>query len=123
METTPHSKVHQFSSYVFDIYIGEILFTLTAGATIYMPSDRAQIDDLTGVLNDLRITSAILIPGVMATLEPVSGRCRNGSMLAERWGKVVSSRAEYSAAKSVATHYGCHSVLHLTKQYTRISKL
>ena len=93
METTPRSRVLQCSSYVFDIYIGEILFTLTAGATIYMPSDRARIDDLTGVLNYMRITSAILTPGVMAALEPVSayGRCRNGSMLAERWGKVVSS--------------------------------
>ncbi|MCJ1440884.1 MAG: hypothetical protein MMC23_001370 [Stictis urceolatum] len=64
------SRVLQFASYAFDASVLEILTTLICKACVCVPSERMRLDDLSGSINDMRITWALLTPSVLQTIKP-----------------------------------------------------
>ena len=68
----PNSRVLQYSSYVFDASIIEILTPLMIGATTCIPSDHARLNELATAINQLRVDWASITPSVVNFLEPAS---------------------------------------------------
>ena len=67
---TKDSRVLQFSSYAFDASIAENITTLVHGGCVCIPSDTERTNDLSGVINRLRVNWAFLTPAVATMLEP-----------------------------------------------------
>nr|AGS31967.1 lysergyl peptide synthetase subunit 1 [Epichloe amarillans] len=70
LDIRPHDRVLHFSSYAFDISIFETLATLTAGASVAIPSERARREDLPGAMRELQATWAFLTPTVARMYQP-----------------------------------------------------
>ena len=70
MKLTPTSRVFHFTSYAFDIAMGEIFGALTMGACLCVPSEEMRTCDLPGAMNTLRATWAFLTPSVANIQEP-----------------------------------------------------
>ncbi|KAH7329601.1 hypothetical protein B0I35DRAFT_507853 [Stachybotrys elegans] len=66
------SRVFHFSSYAFDIGMGETFAAFTAGACLCVPSEEMRTGDLAGAMNDLGVTWAFLTPSVANILDPSS---------------------------------------------------
>ncbi|KAI4152398.1 MAG: hypothetical protein L6R39_001827, partial [Caloplaca ligustica] len=66
----PGSRVLQYSSYVFDASIVEILTPLMIGATCCIPSEQSRFNDLAAAMNHLRVDWAVLTPSVASFLTP-----------------------------------------------------
>lgn len=64
------SRVAHFSSYAFDVSIGETMLALTHGACVCVISEEDRLGDLTAALNRLQATFTQLTPTVVRTLEP-----------------------------------------------------
>ncbi|KAL7914382.1 hypothetical protein GGI35DRAFT_467491 [Trichoderma velutinum] len=64
------SRVAHFSSYAFDVSIGETILALTHGACVCIISEEDRLGDLTAALNRLQATFTQLTPTVVRTLEP-----------------------------------------------------
>jgi len=64
-----HSRVLDFASYAFDVCIDTMLCTLASGATLCTPSEERRMNDLSGVMRDLRVTLAGMTPSVARTLD------------------------------------------------------
>ncbi|ODA79291.1 hypothetical protein RJ55_04884 [Drechmeria coniospora] len=66
------SRVLQFSNYVFDVSLGEILSTLVFGGTVCVPSDTERLSGsgLVGFIAQSSANVAFLTPSVVATLSP-----------------------------------------------------
>ncbi|UKZ57179.1 NRPS [Trichoderma virens] len=64
------SRVAHFSSYAFDVSIGETILALTHGACVCIISEEDGLGDLTSALNRLQATFTQLTPTVVRTLEP-----------------------------------------------------
>ncbi|KAK8110637.1 nonribosomal peptide synthase [Apiospora kogelbergensis] len=67
---TRDSRAYQFPSYVFDASIYNIFGTLSAGATLVVPSDEDKLRDLAGSMRDAEVTFAVLTPTVSRLLAP-----------------------------------------------------
>nr|POF20698.1 nonribosomal peptide synthetase vlms [Quercus suber] len=65
------SRVLQFSSYVFDVSISEILETLVFGGTVCVPSETERLQDVSGFMNRTRVNTALLTSSFARTLHPV----------------------------------------------------
>jgi amino acid adenylation domain-containing protein len=63
-------RVLQFSSYVFDAAITEILATLVCGGTICIPSDTQRLQNIAQYINSARVNFALLTPSFTRTFEP-----------------------------------------------------
>jgi amino acid adenylation domain-containing protein len=70
MRLTPDVRLLQFSSYVFDFCIAEIIFSLMAGACICVPSDETRLNNLKEFISDMNINWLFLTPSVARTLSP-----------------------------------------------------
>ena len=66
------SRVLQFASHTFDASIMEILSTLLVGGCICIPSEQDRMNDLTAVINSMKITWTLLTPSVANVLKPGS---------------------------------------------------
>jgi amino acid adenylation domain-containing protein len=66
----PNSRVFHFASFAFDISIGEILFTLAAGACICVPSEEDRKGNPAKAASDLKVTWALLTPSVINLFDP-----------------------------------------------------
>ncbi|KAK7417878.1 Nonribosomal peptide synthetase 4 [Neonectria punicea] len=64
MNLTPASSVFHFTSYAFDIAMGETFGALTSGACLCVPSEEMRTADLPGAMNTLGATWAFLTPSV-----------------------------------------------------------
>lgn len=64
------SRVLQFSSFIFDVSVMDILTTLIFGGCICIPSDDDRMNDIAGVMNRLRVTLATLTPSIAHHLQP-----------------------------------------------------
>ncbi|KAI9902278.1 hypothetical protein N3K66_001630 [Trichothecium roseum] len=70
MNLTPASRVFHFTSYAFDISMGETFGALTSGACLCVPSEEMRVGDLAGAMNSLRATWAFLTPSVAKIQDP-----------------------------------------------------
>ncbi|KAK5994218.1 Nonribosomal peptide synthase chyA [Cladobotryum mycophilum] len=66
----PNSRVFHFASFAFDISIGEILFTLAAGACICVPHEEERRGNPAKAAGDLKVTWALLTPSVINLFDP-----------------------------------------------------
>ncbi|KAJ4290805.1 hypothetical protein N0V90_010000 [Kalmusia sp. IMI 367209] len=65
------SRVLQFSSYVYDVSVGEIFTTLMVGGCVCVPSVHDRYDNLAGAINRLKVNWAFLTPTVADLLDAV----------------------------------------------------
>ncbi|KAF4468446.1 non-ribosomal peptide synthetase [Fusarium albosuccineum] len=70
MNLTPTSSVFHFTSYAFDIAMGETFGALTSGACLCVPSEEMRTADLPGAMNSLGATWAFLTPSVANIQDP-----------------------------------------------------
>ncbi|RMI95823.1 hypothetical protein CDV36_016380, partial [Fusarium kuroshium] len=70
MNLTPTSSVFHFTSYAFDIAMGETFGALTSGACLCIPSEEMRLTDLPGAINTLEATWAFLTPSVANIQDP-----------------------------------------------------
>nr|POF13484.1 nonribosomal peptide synthetase easa [Quercus suber] len=64
------SRVLQFSSYVFDVSLSEILETLSFGGTICVPSELERLQDISGFIERAHVNTALLTSSFVRTLNP-----------------------------------------------------
>ncbi|KND86848.1 Nonribosomal peptide synthetase 8 [Tolypocladium ophioglossoides CBS 100239] len=75
------SRVLQFSNYVFDVSLCEILETLAFGGTVCVPSDIERLETLTNFVNDARVNVAMLTSSFLRTIRPDEVQCLEMLML------------------------------------------
>lgn len=62
------SQVLQFASYTFGVSLIEIFCSLTAGATIYIPSEQQRLNNLARYMTDMEINWAFLTPSTVNSI-------------------------------------------------------
>ncbi|MDF3293283.1 non-ribosomal peptide synthetase [Streptomyces silvisoli] len=71
----PGDRVLQFASPSFDASVLELCISVLSGATLVVPPDSPWLgDELAGVLDEYRITHALIPPAALATLPDPDGR-------------------------------------------------
>nr|POF18032.1 nonribosomal peptide synthetase dtxs1 [Quercus suber] len=65
------SRVLQFSSYVFDVSVGEIFATLLYGGSVCVPSEDDRIGDLEAFIRNAEVDTMMLTPSFAGTLTPM----------------------------------------------------
>ncbi|KAE8151712.1 acetyl-CoA synthetase-like protein [Aspergillus avenaceus] len=68
-------RVLHFASYAFDMSVMELLFPLTFGGTLYIPSEDERTGDLEGFIRRSQINMAILVPSAVELLGPTDVPC------------------------------------------------
>jgi len=64
------SRALQFASYTFDASLIETLTVLTVGGCICIPSDQMRLNNITGVVNEMKVNWAILTPSFVQLIQP-----------------------------------------------------
>ncbi|MER5779990.1 amino acid adenylation domain-containing protein, partial [Streptomyces sp. NPDC002039] len=95
MRITPDSRVLQFASASFDGAAMEVLMALASGAALVLPPHGPLVGEALGrFLRERRVTHALLVPSLVATLDPegldglrtlVVGAEAAGEELVQRW--------------------------------------
>lgn len=67
---TEDSRVLDFASYAFDVSIDSMLLTLANGGCLCIPSDEDRMNDINGVIREMRVNYAGITPSVARILEP-----------------------------------------------------
>lgn len=70
MRIGPTSRVLQFASYTFDASIVEIFTTLMLGGCVCIPDEVARLNNITKVINDMKITWTLLTPSFVQMIRP-----------------------------------------------------
>ncbi|ETS83888.1 hypothetical protein PFICI_05764 [Pestalotiopsis fici W106-1] len=70
----PHTRLFQFSSYLFDVSIYDTFIALTSGACLCIPSEYARENDLAASLVESRANWVFLPPSVARTIPTDSAR-------------------------------------------------
>ncbi|KAL5338757.1 hypothetical protein BJX70DRAFT_365544 [Aspergillus crustosus] len=66
---TEESRVLDFASYAFDVSIDSMLLTLGNGGCLCIPSDEDRMNDINGVIRNMRVNYAGLTPSVARILD------------------------------------------------------
>ncbi|WZH45883.1 uncharacterized protein QYS62_006951 [Fusarium acuminatum] len=113
---SPTSRVFHFASFAFDISIGEILFTLSAGACVCVPQEGERRDNPAKAAGDLKVTWALLTPSVINLFDPsdvptlkILGSCGEPltTQIVDIWADRLSLFAMYAPAEcTVISHIG-----------------
>ncbi|KAI8243706.1 Nonribosomal peptide synthase chyA [Colletotrichum sp. SAR 10_96] len=108
------SRVFNFSSFAFDLSIGELLFSLSAGATVCVPTEEERRANPSKAAGDLGVTWALLTPSVIGLLDPeevptlqvlASAGEQLTSQIVERWAGRVKLFNMYAPAEcTVISH-------------------
>lgn len=95
---TPSVNILQFSAFVFDVSVGEIIGPLITGATVCIPSDDDRTGDLAVFINSANVNWAYLTPSFARTLNIeelptlelliVCGEAPNRDVLDQFYGRV-----------------------------------
>ncbi|KAL6720037.1 hypothetical protein ACLMJK_001958 [Lecanora helva] len=65
-----HSRVFQYSSYLFDVHISDIFTPLSVGGTVCVPSEDDRFNNIGGAMRDMRVTHAMFVPSLLSTMSP-----------------------------------------------------
>ncbi|GLB22897.1 nonribosomal peptide synthase [Aspergillus tubingensis] len=65
-----NSRVLDFASYAFDVSIDSMLLTLGNNGCLCIPSDEDRLNDINGVIRNMRVNYAGITPSVARILEP-----------------------------------------------------
>ncbi|KAJ3579486.1 hypothetical protein NPX13_g1078 [Xylaria arbuscula] len=115
LQILPSSRILQFSSFVFDACMEEILTALVAGACVCVPSDddRMSPERLTSFIQEAGVNWAALTPSFLQTLNPddvvpplnfltVHAEAMNAS-LTRLWSTRVHLRPSYGPTECTVT--------------------
>ncbi|KAI1752012.1 peptide synthetase [Xylaria castorea] len=115
LQILPSSRLLQFSSFVFDACMEEILTALVAGACVCVPSDddRMSPERLTSFIQAARVNWAALTPSFLQTLNPdavvpplnfitVHAEAMNAS-LTRLWSPRIDMRPSYGPTECTVT--------------------
>ncbi|KAI8628154.1 hypothetical protein F5Y19DRAFT_476558 [Xylariaceae sp. FL1651] len=64
------TRMLQFSSYTFDVSLFEIFVTLASGGCVIVPSEHERMNDLSGFIRSMNVTSLSVTPTVARLLDP-----------------------------------------------------
>nr|POE50100.1 nonribosomal peptide synthetase dtxs1 [Quercus suber] len=64
------SRVLQFSSFVFDVSLGEILTTLACGGAVCVPTEEERLQNTVEFMENVRVNTAMLTPSFVNTFTP-----------------------------------------------------
>lgn len=130
MNLTPESSVFHFTSYAFDIAMGETFGALTTGACLCVPSEEMRTSDLPGAMNSLGATWAFLTPSV-ANIQDASAFktlktlvCGGEAMTSETigtWADKVELMNGYGPAECTIFAVA-NSDMSVTKDHTSIGR-
>ncbi|KAB5563535.1 nonribosomal siderophore peptide synthase Sid2 [Coniochaeta sp. 2T2.1] len=67
---TEESRVLDFASYAFDVSIDSMLLTLSTGGCLCIPSDDDRLNDINGVIRNMRVNYCGITPSVARILDP-----------------------------------------------------
>jgi amino acid adenylation domain-containing protein len=67
---TEKSRVLDFASYAFDVSIDSMLLTVGNGGCLCIPSDDDRLNDINGVIRDMKINYAGITPSMARILDP-----------------------------------------------------
>jgi amino acid adenylation domain-containing protein len=70
IQRSDQSRVFQFSSYTFDVSLGDMFSTLVHGGCICIPSEHDRMNNLSGVIRSLKANHLSLTPTVACYLRP-----------------------------------------------------
>lgn len=102
------SRVLQFASYAFDASVMEILFALTSGGTLCIPSETDRTSNLTQFINQHEINWAFMTPSASSLIRPsrvsslktlVVGGEPLTSAIIDQWSNKVSLINAYGPAE------------------------
>ena len=65
-----NGRVFQFSAYTFDMSVHDILSTLILGGCICIPSEEDRLNNISQVMNSMKVDYAFLTPSVASLLQP-----------------------------------------------------
>ncbi|KAL4879115.1 hypothetical protein BJY04DRAFT_229461 [Aspergillus karnatakaensis] len=95
---TEESRVLDFASYAFDVSIDSMLLTLGNGGCLCIPSDEDRMNDINGVIRNMRVNYAGITPSVARILDTdvissLEGLGLGGEAVSARdctvWGKLA----------------------------------
>ncbi|KAH1856312.1 Nonribosomal peptide synthetase 1, partial [Aspergillus fumigatus] len=66
------TRVLQFASHAFDASLVDILSSLIFGSCICIPSEEARLNDIAGVINEMKVNHASLTPSFVGFLDPAA---------------------------------------------------
>ncbi|KAF2259745.1 hypothetical protein CC78DRAFT_53242 [Lojkania enalia] len=100
-----HSRVLDFASYAFDVSVDSMLCTVANGGTLCVPSEERRINDLEGMIRDLKVNLAGLTPSVVRVL---SSETLSSLEIVACGGESPSSRdvASWNQKTRVVNAYG-----------------
>lgn len=105
----PGTRVFQFSSYIFDVGILDILVTLMRGGCVCVPSDYSRIHELAESINSTQANWVFLTPTIANLLSPhdvpsLKTVCLGGEAVGEavanKWKNSVDLHGLYGPAES-----------------------
>jgi non-ribosomal peptide synthetase component F len=67
---TEKSRVLDFASYAFDVSIDSMFLTVGNGGCLCIPSDEDRLNDINGVIRDMKINYAGITPSMARILDP-----------------------------------------------------
>jgi amino acid adenylation domain-containing protein/non-ribosomal peptide synthase protein (TIGR01720 family) len=98
MNLNPETRMLHHSSYAFDVFTMEVLFTLLYGGCICVVSQEQRLNDVVGAINQLQVNFAFFTPSFVRTFKPEQVPCIKTLMLGgealgadnvETWGNKV----------------------------------
>lgn len=116
----PDSRIFQFSSYAFDVAIGDHLLTWAVGGCVCIPSDKQRLDDLPGALAHLQANWVFLTPSVSRLISPTTVRGLKCLLLGgeavhqadiDQWAGQVQLLGDYGPAECALTAATVHPTL------------
>lgn len=104
-----NSRVMQFSSYVFDVSVSDILSTLVLGGTICVPREEERLQGTAQFIEEARANFTLMPPSFLRTLAPeqvpslktllVGGEALTNEIV-ERWAEKVKLINAYGPAEA-----------------------
>lgn len=103
-----NARVLQFSAYTFDVAVLDIFTTLIFGGCVCIPSEEDRINNITQVINDMKVDFALLTPSFASLINPddvptLKSLCTAGESLnreiIELWAQRVRLMNAYGPAE------------------------
>ncbi|KAL2670220.1 hypothetical protein Neosp_014687 [[Neocosmospora] mangrovei] len=130
MNLAPTSSVFHFTSYAFDIAMGETFGALNSGACLCIPSEEMRLTDLAGAMNTLGATWAFLTPSIANIQDPSKFKtlqtlvCGGEAMTPETistWADKVELMNGYGPAEC-SIFAVCNADVSITRDHTHIGR-
>lgn len=106
------SRIFQFASFTYDLFVSDVFCAFTCGACLCVPSEFERLNDIAGAISSMQVNHATLTPAVAAQIDPdavptLQTLCLGGEplpkALVRRWGHRVALMNVYGITETVRT--------------------